>query len=83
MSVRTVHLHLPPTRRPPRRNVWPVTVHRAVFLGDMTQAHVQWGDRELVVRHTNLQVPRASRPISRPTPPNACYWRRMNNPEPV
>ena len=31
-------------------NTWPVTIIRAVFLGDITQVHVQWGSRELVVR---------------------------------
>jgi iron(III) transport system ATP-binding protein len=32
------------------RNVWPVRVRRCVFQGDFTQAHVTWGERELVVR---------------------------------
>ncbi len=56
LSVRTVHLHLTPDPPPTAQNTWPVTVQRTVFLGDMTQAHVLWGDRELVVRHTKLQV---------------------------
>ncbi len=29
---------------------------RTVFLGDLSQAHVDWGGRELVVRHTHLPV---------------------------
>jgi iron(III) transport system ATP-binding protein len=56
ISVRTVHLHLHRDRPAGDRNVWPVTVRRAVFLGDLTQAHVTWGDRELVIRHTNVDV---------------------------
>ena len=54
LSVRTVHLDLAPERPAGERNVWPVTVKRTVFLGDLTQAHVEWGGRELVIRHTRL-----------------------------
>jgi ABC-type Fe3+/spermidine/putrescine transport system ATPase subunit len=55
MSVRTVHLRL--SFEPPAagQNVWPVNVHRSVFLGDLTQVHVTWGERELVVRRTALE----------------------------
>ena len=56
MSVRTVHLQLLAERPAGERNVWPVTVKRAVFLGDLTQAHVEWGGRELVIRHTTLHL---------------------------
>jgi iron(III) transport system ATP-binding protein len=49
-SVRTVHLRLSPAPPPAARNVWPVRVRRCVFQGDFTQAHVAWGDRELIVR---------------------------------
>jgi iron(III) transport system ATP-binding protein len=56
MSVRAVHLHLGREQAEGERNVWPVTVRRTVFLGDLTQVHVLWGERELVVRHTNLDV---------------------------
>ena len=48
--VRTVHLHLTPTRPGEARNVWPVRVRACVFQGDFTQAHVTWGERELIVR---------------------------------
>jgi iron(III) transport system ATP-binding protein len=54
MSVRTVHLRLDATPPPGPRNVWPVCVKRAVFLGDLTQVHVDWGGKELVVRRTAL-----------------------------
>ena len=54
MSVRTVHLQLTETRPPAAVNVWPVVVRRAVFLGDLTQVHVDWGGRELVIRQTGV-----------------------------
>jgi iron(III) transport system ATP-binding protein len=50
LSLRTVHLTLSATQPPGAANVWPVTVIRSVFLGDITQIHVAWGDRELIVR---------------------------------
>jgi iron(III) transport system ATP-binding protein len=50
LSVRTVHLALAGDQPAETVNVWPVTIIRAVFLGDITQLHVQWGNRELVVR---------------------------------
>jgi iron(III) transport system ATP-binding protein len=31
-----------------------VVVKRSVFLGDLSQIHVAWGDRELVVRQTAM-----------------------------
>jgi iron(III) transport system ATP-binding protein len=52
MAVRTVHLRLNAARPDGRLNVWPVVVRRSVFLGDMTQLHVEWGGRELVIRQT-------------------------------
>jgi iron(III) transport system ATP-binding protein len=69
LSLRTVHLRLsakPPENTPPENkspenrqpeecvNVWPVVVKRSVFLGDLLQIHVAWGDRELVVRQTMM-----------------------------
>jgi len=52
MSVRTVHLRLSAERPGEAVNVWPVVVRRSVFLGDITQVHVEWGGRELVIRQT-------------------------------
>ncbi len=56
LSMRTVHLRLsvaaPPPDVAPVVNVWPVTIRRSVFLGDITQLHVDWGGRELVIRQT-------------------------------
>ena len=54
LSVRTVHLRVTPERPDGTRNIWPVTVRRAIFLGDMTQLHVIWAGREVVVRCTAL-----------------------------
>src|SRR5262249_45220672 len=51
-SVRTVHLRLAHERPPARLNVWPARIHRRVFQGDLTQYHVDWDGREVVVRCT-------------------------------
>ncbi|MDX3804992.1 TOBE domain-containing protein [Bosea thiooxidans] len=40
---------------PEHPNHWPVMVLRSVFLGDLTQTHVRWGQQELVVRQTGPQ----------------------------
>ena len=56
MSVRTVHLRLTAGRPDAAVNVWPVTVRRCVFLGDMTQVHVEWAGRELVIRQTASDI---------------------------
>jgi len=53
-SVRTVHLRLDAAAPNRAQNVWPVTVKRIVFLGDLTQVQVLWGGRELSVRCTSL-----------------------------
>jgi ABC-type Fe3+/spermidine/putrescine transport system ATPase subunit len=55
LSVRAVHLSLAADRPPGDRNVWSVSIRRSVFLGDLTQVHVTWGDRELVVRQSGMQ----------------------------
>src|SRR4051794_3376084 len=57
MSVRTVHLQLNATQPAASINVWPVRVRGTVFLGDLTQVHVKWGGRELVVRQTASTAP--------------------------
>ena len=54
LSVRTVHLQLQ-TENPTRsRNVWPVRVARSIFLGDLSEIHVDWGGRQLIVRRSAL-----------------------------
>jgi ABC-type Fe3+/spermidine/putrescine transport system ATPase subunit len=54
LSLRTVHLRLSAKSPDEPLNVWPVTVKRSVFLGDLSQIHVAWGGRELVVRQTAM-----------------------------
>jgi ABC-type Fe3+/spermidine/putrescine transport system ATPase subunit len=55
-SVRTVHLRLSLDRPRAARNVWPARVRHCVFQGDFSQVHVSWGDRDLVVRSTELEA---------------------------
>ena len=50
LSVRTVHLRVAAERPTTQMNVWPVTVRRSVFLGDLTEMRVAWGSRDLIVR---------------------------------
>ena len=57
MSVRTVHLQIGTSPPQSTVNVWPVVVRHAVFLGDLTQLHVEWGGRELVIRQTAAAAP--------------------------
>jgi ABC-type Fe3+/spermidine/putrescine transport system ATPase subunit len=56
LSVRAVHFSLSKERPAGDRNIWPVTVRRAVFLGDLTQIHVTWGERELIVRQSGMKL---------------------------
>ena len=57
MSVRTVHLQISALPPASSVNVWPVVVTQSVFLGDLTQLHVDWGGRELVIRQTAAAAP--------------------------
>jgi iron(III) transport system ATP-binding protein len=54
LSLRTVHLCVKPKAPVETLNVWPAVVKRSVFLGDLSQIHVAWGGRELVVRQTAM-----------------------------
>jgi len=56
VSVRTVHFKLSSERPPGDINVWPVTVRRAVFLGDFAQLNVDWGGRIVVVRRLGAEL---------------------------
>jgi ABC-type Fe3+/spermidine/putrescine transport system ATPase subunit len=56
LAVRAVHFSLTRERPAGDRNIWPVTVRRAVFLGDLTQIHATWGDRELIVRQSGMKL---------------------------
>jgi iron(III) transport system ATP-binding protein len=52
LSVRTVHFQLSAAPPAASRNVWPVKITRSVFLGDLTQLHVDWAGQERVIRQT-------------------------------
>lgn len=54
LSVRTVHLQLHPQRPEGDCNVWPVTIARSVFLGDLSEIHVNWAGRQLIIRRSAL-----------------------------
>jgi ABC-type Fe3+/spermidine/putrescine transport system ATPase subunit len=53
-SVRTVYPQLSKERSPQELNVWPGRIRRRLFLGDVVQYVVAWGDDQLVVRHPPL-----------------------------
>jgi iron(III) transport system ATP-binding protein len=72
MSLRTVHLKLSIQRPTASLNVWPVVVKRAVFLGDLTQVHVDWGGRELVIRQTDLNMVPPGQPAYLSIDPACC-----------
>jgi ABC-type Fe3+/spermidine/putrescine transport system ATPase subunit len=55
LSVRAVHFSLTAEAPAGGRNAWPVAIRRCVFLGDLTQVHVTWGERDLVVRQSGMQ----------------------------
>ncbi len=72
LAVRTVHLRLTSDRPAGNLNVWPVTVKRSVFLGDLTQIHVEWGGRELVIRQTGYDPLQPGQPAFLSVDPRRC-----------
>ena len=56
LAIRTVHLGLSEAADPDHPNTWPVTVKRSVFLGDLSQIHVAWAGREVILRQTQRQA---------------------------
>jgi iron(III) transport system ATP-binding protein len=54
LSVRTVHLRLRSEQPAGDCNIWPVTVSRSIFLGDLSEIHVAWGGRQLIIRSSAL-----------------------------
>ena len=51
VAVRTVHLRLERARPATAAvNAWPARIRRRVFQGDLTQYHVDWDGRTLIVR---------------------------------
>lgn len=73
ISVRTVHLTLSEGMAALEQpNHWPVTVLRSVFLGDLTQTHVKWGGKELIVRQTGPQTWREGQAALLSADPQRC-----------
>ncbi|MGN6571655.1 MAG: ABC transporter ATP-binding protein [Pseudolabrys sp.] len=72
LSVRAVHFTLSRERPAGERNVWRASVHRSVFLGDLTQVHVTWGERELVVRQSGMQLWQDGQPVWLSVDPRHC-----------
>lgn len=72
ISVRTVHLALSRELPPFETNVWPTTVIRNVFLGDITQVHVRLGEQDLVVRQIGSPTVEAGQAAYLHAPPSKC-----------
>jgi ABC-type Fe3+/spermidine/putrescine transport system ATPase subunit len=56
LSIRTVHFTLAAKSEAGATNVWPARIIRSVFLGDLTQVHLDWGGQEIVVRQIGPPV---------------------------
>jgi ABC-type Fe3+/spermidine/putrescine transport system ATPase subunit len=50
VAVRTVRLRIDRVRPGTAVNAWPARIRRRVFQGDLTQYHVEWEGRQLIVR---------------------------------
>jgi ABC-type Fe3+/spermidine/putrescine transport system ATPase subunit len=78
LSVRAVHFSLGRERPAGERNIWQAAVHRSVFLGDLTQVHVTWGDREVVVRQSGMQLWEDAQPVWLSVDPRHCVLLEPN-----
>jgi hypothetical protein len=72
ISIRTVHLRLAAQRPADEVNVWPVQIARLVFLGDVTQVHVLWGEQELVIRQIGAPPKAVGETTFLHAPPERC-----------
>jgi ABC-type Fe3+/spermidine/putrescine transport system ATPase subunit len=72
LSIRTVHFKLAAERPAGAINVWPARIVRSVFLGDLTQVHVDWGGQEIVVRQIGTAVAAASEVTFLHATPSQC-----------
>ena len=61
-----------PSGRPATATSGPSTIRRSVFLGDLTQVHVDWGGRELIVRQTGMQPWSEGQPAFLSVAPEHC-----------
>jgi iron(III) transport system ATP-binding protein len=71
-SVRTIHMELSRETPPVQLNVWPVCVRRRIFQGDFTQYHVDWEDRQLVVRCATSEPFQEGEQAHLSVPPSRC-----------
>ena len=78
LSVRAVHFSLGRERPAGERNVWQAAVHRSGFLGDLTQVHVTWGDREVIVRQSGMQLWDDGQPVWLSVDPRHCVLLEPN-----
>jgi iron(III) transport system ATP-binding protein len=72
LSVRTVHLQLQSVRPAGDCNIWPVTVSRSIFLGDLSEIHVAWGGRQLIIRRSALSQMREGQEMFLSVDPRHC-----------
>jgi len=72
LSVRTVHLQLHAERPAGDRNVWPVTVARSIFLGDLSEIHVDWAGRQLIIRRSALDKIHEGQQVFLSVDPSRC-----------
>ncbi len=71
-SIRTVHFRLAAQRQDGAVNVWPARIIRSVFLGDLTQVHVDWGGQEVVVRQIGPAIAAPGETVFIHAPPEQC-----------
>jgi iron(III) transport system ATP-binding protein len=72
LSVRTVHLQLHTTRPEGGSNVWPVTIARSIFLGDLSEIRVDWAGRQLIIRRSALDHMDAGQQVFLSVDPSRC-----------
>jgi ABC-type Fe3+/spermidine/putrescine transport system ATPase subunit len=72
LSIRTVHFRLAAECPAGAINVWPARIIRCVFLGDLTQVHVDWGGQEIVVRQIGPPIAAASEVAYLHAAPSQC-----------
>ena len=72
LSIRTVHFRLGRGVPAGAINVWPARIIRSVFLGDLTQVHLDWGGQEIVVRQIGPPVAAAGEVAYLHAAPSQC-----------
>ena len=72
LSIRTVHFRLAAESDAGAINVWPARIIRSVFLGDLTQVHLDWGGQEIVVRQIGPPVAAAGEAAYLNAAPSQC-----------